>query len=49
MKIKTKREELTYIVMGGKGKEATVNPSPVTAQALLVEEEEEASSPPKEN
>ena len=49
MKIETKREELMDAVKGGKGKEATVNPSPVTAQALLAEEEEEASSPPKDN
>ena len=41
MKIETKREELTDFVKGGKGKEATINPSPVTAQALLAEEEEE--------
>ena len=41
MKIETKREELTNAVKGGKGKEATVNPSLVTAQALLAEEEEE--------
>ena len=49
MKIETKREELMDAVKGGKGKEATVNPSPVPAQTLLAEEEEEASSPPKEN
>ena len=41
MKIKTKREEPTYAVKGDKGKEATVDPSPVAAQALLAEEEEE--------
>ena len=49
MKIETKREEPVNTIKGDKGKEATVDPSPVTAQALLAEEEEEASSPPKEN
>ena len=29
------------VVKGGKGKEATVDPAPVAAQALLAEEEEE--------
>ena len=29
------------VVKGGKGKQATVDPSPVAAQALLAEEEEE--------
>ena len=41
MKIETKREEPTDAVKGDKGKEATVNPSPVTAQALMAKEEEE--------
>ena len=41
MRIKTKREEPTDAVKGDKGKEATVDPSPVAAQALLAEEEEE--------
>ena len=41
MKIETKREEPTDAVKGDKGKEATVDPSPVAAQSLLVEEEEE--------
>ena len=41
MKIETKREAPTDADKGGKGKEATVNPSPVIAQALLAEEEEE--------
>ena len=41
MKIETKREEPTDAAKGGKGKEATVDPSPVAAQALLAEEEEE--------
>ena len=41
MKIETKREESTDAVKGGKGKEATINPSPVIAQALPAEEEEE--------
>ena len=49
MKIETKREERTNAIKGGKGKEATVNPSSVIAQALLADEEEEASSPSKEN
>ena len=49
MKIETKRKEPTDAIKGAKGKEATVNPSPVIAQALLAEEEEEASSPQKEN
>ena len=49
MKIETKMEEPTDTVKGDKGKEATVDPSPVAAQALLAEEEEEDSSPPKEN
>ena len=41
MKIETKREESTNAVKGDKGKGATVDPSPVAAQALLAEEEEE--------
>ena len=41
MKIEMKREEPTDSVKGDKGKEATVDPSPVAAQALLAEEEEE--------
>ena len=41
MKIETKREEPTDVVKGDKGKGATVDPSPVVAQALLAEEEEE--------
>ena len=41
MKIKAKREDPTDAVKGDKGKEATVDPSPVAAQALLAEEEEE--------
>ena len=35
MKIETKREEPTDAVKGDKGKEATVDPSPVAEQALL--------------
>ena len=41
MKIETKTEELTDAIKGEKGKEATVDPSPVATQALLAEEEEE--------
>ena len=41
MKIEMKREEPTDAIKGYKGKEATVDPSPVAAQALLAEEEEE--------
>ena len=39
MKIEAKREEPTDAVKGNKGKEATVDPSPVAA--LLAEEEED--------
>ena len=45
MKIETKREEPTDAVKGDKGKEATVDPSPVAAQALLAEEEEDILKP----
>ena len=41
MKIETKREEPTDDVEGDKGKKATLDPSPLAAQALLAEEEEE--------
>ena len=41
MKTETKKEEPTDAAKGGKGKEATVDQSPVAAQALLAEEEEE--------
>ena len=41
MKIEMKRAEPMDAVKGDKGKEATVDPSPVAAQALLAEEEEE--------
>ena len=41
MKIETKREEPKDAIKGDKGKEATVDPSPVATQALLAEEEEE--------
>ena len=41
MKIEMKRKEPTVTIIGDKGKEATVDPSPVTTQALLAEEEEE--------
>ena len=41
MKIEMKREEPADAVKGDKGKKATLDPSPVAAQALLAEEEEE--------
>ena len=41
MKIETKREDHIDVIKGDKGKEATVDPSPVAAQALLADEEEE--------
>jgi len=41
MKIETKREEPTDAIKGDKGKEITVDPSPVATQALLAEEEDE--------
>ena len=40
MKIETKRKEPTNTVKGNKVKGATVDPSPVAAQALLAQEEE---------
>ena len=45
MKIETKREEPTDAIKGDKGKEATVDPSPVATQALLAEEEEDILKP----
>ena len=41
MKIEMKREEPTDAIKGDKGKKATLDPSLVAAQELLVEEEEE--------
>ena len=46
MKIELKRDEPTDAVKGDKGKGATVDPSPVAAQALLAEEEEEGNLKP---
>ena len=41
MKIGLKREEPRGAVKGDNSNEATIDPSPVAAQALLAEEEEE--------
>ena len=41
MKIETNRDEPMDAIKGDKGKEATVDPSPVATQALLAKEEEE--------
>ena len=41
MKIEMKQEEPTDALKGDKGKKSTLDPSPVAARELLVEEEEE--------
>mgnify|MGYP005817472297 CR=1 FL=1 len=41
MKIETKREEPMDAIKGDKGKESTVDPSPVATQALQAEEKED--------
>ena len=46
MKIETKREEPLGAVKGDKGKEATVDPSPVATETLLAERRRKISLNP---